>query len=76
MKLKYYLLVIWLGVDPELFGPYNSYQGMVRKARKFVRNEDLDRQHSIFWLVGDRYGEPEAHSFSGSQIDKWLESVC
>lgn len=72
MKRKYYIVPIFGCVDPEsLVGPFYTYAGMLRRARKIHAKQDED--DAIFWLRVDN-GKPVFESFSGAELE--TEDVC
>lgn len=66
MKIKYYIIPVWSGFDPEpLKGPYQTFTGMKRAARKIHANQRED--DAIFWLRID--GEyPIVGAFSSGEL--------
>jgi len=71
-NVKYYIVPIFGCIDPEqLVGPFYTYAGMLRKARKVHARQDED--DAIFWLrVGD--GKPIFGDFSSDELE--TEDVC
>jgi hypothetical protein len=60
MNKKYYIAPVFGGTDPEtLIGPYKTFKGMLKKAKKVKENQRME--DSIFWLViNDIPGVPPA----------------
>ena len=47
---KYYLIFTWGCVDPNLYGPYESYEELQKEAREVYANEGGE-EHAYAWLV-------------------------
>ena len=63
---KYYIVPVFGCVDPEtLKGPFKTYKGLVRAARKVHAKQNDD--DAIFWLRCGK-GRPIMGSFSGDEF--------
>lgn len=65
---KYYIVPVFGCVDPEpLAGPFKTWNGTVRAARKIHAKQD--EEDAIFWLrVGK--GRPTMGSFTGQDLNR------
>jgi hypothetical protein len=66
--MKYYILRIWGGVDPEpLIGPFKTYTAMLDRARKIHANQR--EKDAIFWIgVTPERERPFVDSFLGEEM--------
>ena len=63
---KYYIVPVFGCVDPEpLAGPFKTYKGMVRAARKLHAKQA--EEDAIFWLRCGK-GRPTVGSFTNDEI--------
>ena len=67
MNIKYYIVPIWSCIDPEpLKGPFNTYDGMLRAARKIRAKQN--EEDGIFWLrIGE--GNPMIQAFTMQELE-------
>jgi len=73
MKAKYYIVPVFGCVDPEaLVGPFKTYHGMKRAARKIHAKQA--EEDAIFWLRVPAKGRPEMGSFTDAELS--TEDVC
>jgi hypothetical protein len=65
---KYYIVLVFGGVELErLKGPFKTWNGMVRAARKVYANQA--EEDAIFWLrTGKR--QPSMGSFSRQDLNR------
>jgi hypothetical protein len=69
MKTKFYILTIFRCVDPErLWGPFKSYDNMVKKA-KWLRHNYQNEDDGIFWMVVKDGKKPNVGSFTGCELE-------
>ena len=71
MKIEYYFLIIHGDVEPELQGPFETYEQVEHLAKRFVRNNS-QRNSGIFWLESID-GKLDICSWSGGETETWLE---
>lgn len=48
---KFYLLIVWFDVEPQLRGPYKTEKHRLAAARRFRRREDEGNEHGIFKIT-------------------------
>ncbi len=68
MKKKFYIIPVFGCTDPEpLIGPFKTYDGMVKRAKKvFAKQREED---AIFWMVTYPKGRPGIGSFTFADLD-------
>ncbi|OGV66917.1 MAG: hypothetical protein A2283_24315 [Lentisphaerae bacterium RIFOXYA12_FULL_48_11] len=63
MKHKYYVLLIWKDIEPELFGPYS--RARIRDKRAKALRTEHGYEHGIFSLDITARGMPKVGAYSG-----------
>jgi hypothetical protein len=71
-KEKYYLLVIWNDVEPELLGPYDTVEAMDTEARE-IRKQDGEKRHGLFPV--EATGRVSIGGYSGAYLDSEEEET-
>lgn len=62
-----YLITVFGCVEPEIFGPYETFEQRDADARKFL-NDNSDG--GVFKLYIDGFGRPSAHSYLDGELDE------
>ena len=62
MKNKYWIIRVWGGVEPEVYGPYKSERSRIRAAKRLNGDE-----HSIMRV--DAPSRPAVNPFFNFEID-------
>jgi len=65
---KYYIVPVFGCVEPEpLKGPFKTYDGMVRAARKIRANQK--EEDAIFYLKINPKGRPQMGTFTDDELE-------
>ena len=64
MKPKYYVLLVWNDIEPELHGPYGL--AAARNDRARVLKQEHGDDNGIFALDINRKGQPKVRAYSSA----------
>jgi hypothetical protein len=67
METKFYLIIMWCGVDAELRGPYVETEQRLVAAKKFMEDEGNENDHTLVRL-NITNGIPELYPFTNDEF--------
>ncbi len=66
--MKYYVLVIQLGVEAEVRGPFATPDKRDREARMAVRLDDFNGDYDSIFRMDIEHDRPETYSFADGEL--------
>ena len=63
--MKFYLLVVWNDIEPEILGPFASEESRLAAARN-IRREDPNKDHGVYRLEAE--GNVVVGEFTGGVL--------
>lgn len=67
MKYKYYVIIVYGDIEPDLHGPFNTSEEQDIRAKELRKDNPED---GIYWLSIGEDGEPEIGAYSGGFFEE------